>query len=318
MKIQPENLEPISDISGTQLTGLLANVDSIFPEWSIAGQNWHDNQDTEEYVKYPSEIKPLNFQSIRAVLNLEAAESKTKTKVDAKKYKDSASELFTEAATDEDGRKLPRIIFRDDDNIDDYYAPLQFHRKYSDEQVERLLLQNTLRDKIAASDGSSDESQSSRASLQREYETLIAGRDVTQEVPKGLETDSNMCSVFRIVSEFAQRYQKDASESNSVNKRLIWNLIYPQMSTGKPVYNSSGKYAVKLFLGGKWRKVVVTDTVPIGQDGPAITSSLQPLELWPLILSKAVYSVFTACGYVKLKLMYSTIFYLRTLKSNLC
>lgn len=292
-------MEPISDISGTQLTGLLANVDSIFPDWSLAGQNWHDNQDAEEYVKYPSGIKPLNFQNIRAVLNLEAAESKTKSKVDGKKYKDSTSEIFTEAATDEDGRKIPKIIFRDDENIDDYYAPLQFHRKYSAEQVERALLQDNLRDRIAASEGSSIDENISRASLQQECDSLIAERDVTQELPMGPETDSCMCSVFRIVCEFAQRHQKNTSENNSVNKRLLWNSIYPQMSSGKPVYNPSGKYAVKLFLGGKWRKVVVTDTIPMGKDGPAIASSLQPLELWPLLLSKAVYSVFTACGCVQ-------------------
>jgi Calpain family cysteine protease len=290
-------LEPISDISGTQLTGLLTNVDSIYPEWSIASQNWHDNQDNEEYVKYPDEIKSLNFQSIRAILNLEAAESKTKTK-DAKKFKDSASEIFTEAATDEDGRKIPKIICRDDDSIDDYYAPLEFHRKYSNEQVEGALLQDALRDRIQSSSDSSstDENTISRATLQQEYDLLIAERDVTKEVPKGEETDSCMCSVFRIVSEFAQRHQKNTSDSNTINKRLLWNSIYPQTTSGKPVYNSSGKYAIKLFLGGKWRKVVVTDTIPMGTDAPAIASSLQPLELWPLLLSKAVYSVYTACG----------------------
>ena len=55
---------------------------------------------------------------------------------------------------------------------------------------------------------------------------------------------------------------------------------------------------MRLFLAGKWRKVTVSDVVPVGLDGkPLIASSVQQLELWPTILAKAVYTVYHACGY---------------------
>ena len=55
---------------------------------------------------------------------------------------------------------------------------------------------------------------------------------------------------------------------------------------------------MRLFLAGKWRKVTVSDVVPVGLDGkPLLASSVQQLELWPTILAKAVYTVYHACGY---------------------
>lgn len=136
-----------------------------------------------------------------------------------------------------------------------------------------------------------------KVEAQLAYDNATLERDVRLEGAKGLEIDHNMCAAFRIVSEYAQKIGStvDSAESSAPD-RYLWNSIYPQLPSGKPVYNASGKYAVKLFLAGKWRKVLVTDTVPVGMEGPALASSQEPLELWPLLLSKAVYSVYTACG----------------------
>ena len=45
---------------------------------------------------------------------------------------------------------------------------------------------------------------------------------------------------------------------------FLWELIYPQDEEGVPLFNPNGKYIVKLFLQGKWRKVLIDDVVPIG------------------------------------------------------
>ncbi|KXS19272.1 hypothetical protein M427DRAFT_29210 [Gonapodya prolifera JEL478] len=74
-----------------------------------------------------------------------------------------------------------------------------------------------------------------------------------------------------------------------------WDRIYPKGKDGFPSYNSSGKYAVKLYHLGAWRKVVVDDRVPVDSKGrPLIIRSPSLHESWPLILCKAVIKVAAA------------------------
>ncbi len=55
---------------------------------------------------------------------------------------------------------------------------------------------------------------------------------------------------------------------------------------------------MRLYLAGQWRRVYVDDSVPTTIDGtPALAGSSDRLELWPLLLAKAVYAVYSACGY---------------------
>lgn len=58
------------------------------------------------------------------------------------------------------------------------------------------------------------------------------------------------------------------------------------------LYNPAGKYAVKLFFMGCWRKVLVDDNIPFDALGrPLLPVSSNPLELWPLLLSKALLKI---------------------------
>ena len=70
-----------------------------------------------------------------------------------------------------------------------------------------------------------------------------------------------------------------------------WSLIYSLNKPGgkehKPLVNPSGKYICKLFWCGKWRKIVVDDSIPCDEDGsPLLIVSDNPNEIWPLIISK--------------------------------
>jgi hypothetical protein len=68
-----------------------------------------------------------------------------------------------------------------------------------------------------------------------------------------------------------------------------WDMIYPKAKDGGPTYNPSGKYIVKLYWLGSWRKIVVDDRIPVDHSGRALvlTSSTQN-EIWTMILSKAL------------------------------
>ncbi|CAM9727823.1 unnamed protein product, partial [Hapterophycus canaliculatus] len=42
---------------------------------------------------------------------------------------------------------------------------------------------------------------------------------------------------------------------SSSGRPLLWEAIYPKTSDQVPCYNPCGRYAVKLFAAGRWRRV---------------------------------------------------------------
>jgi len=80
---------------------------------------------------------------------------------------------------------------------------------------------------------------------------------------------------------------------------FLWELIYPQDEEGIPLFNPHGKYIVKLFVQGKWRKVLVDDVVPIGYAmhgnnmyAPLLPTSNDNNIIWPQLLAKALLQAF--------------------------
>jgi calpain-7 len=93
-----------------------------------------------------------------------------------------------------------------------------------------------------------------------------------------------------------------AAYERRFKKPILSSLIYPQDSSGKPIYNPHGVYMVKLWLNGVARRVLVDDLLPIDKKGKLLCSHTDgrlsrsqrnllergtPLELWVSILEKA-------------------------------
>ena len=109
--------------------------------------------------------------------------------------------------------------------------------------------------------------------------------------PNGITTSSTEqdeigASLLRLVAMYARQCDQNR------DKPFLWEAIYPQDRSGRPCYNPGGKYVVKVFFCGSWRKVQIDDRVPINVRGQAtIVFSRERRELWPFILSKAAYKV---------------------------
>lgn len=68
--------------------------------------------------------------------------------------------------------------------------------------------------------------------------------------------------------------------------------IYPKAKDGQPLLNSCGKYAVKLFWMGAWRRVIVDDKIPFDKSGNCLFEVGDVKhEIYHLLLAKAIYKV---------------------------
>ncbi|KAG5494639.1 hypothetical protein JIQ42_02254 [Leishmania sp. Namibia] len=69
----------------------------------------------------------------------------------------------------------------------------------------------------------------------------------------------------------------------------LWELVHPHApGTCHPVYNPFGKYAVKLFVDGAYRKVLVDDRLPVDVLGRPLLTTTSRKELWPCLIAKAL------------------------------
>lgn len=80
------------------------------------------------------------------------------------------------------------------------------------------------------------------------------------------------------------------AQSSVRNGEYLWELVYPHApGTCHPVYNPNGKYIVKLFIEGAFRRVVIDDYLPVDVLGRPFLSFTSQKEIWPALLAKALF-----------------------------
>ncbi|NXA49153.1 ADGB protein, partial [Nothocercus julius] len=97
---------------------------------------------------------------------------------------------------------------------------------------------------------------------------------------------SEICLAWRICNE------KVSTSETSTLFWKPWEHIYAlckATSEHMPLYNTYGKYIVKLYWMGCWRKITVDDTMPFSEDDNLLLPATScETELWPMLLSKAI------------------------------
>ncbi|KAG5317869.1 ADGB protein, partial [Pseudoatta argentina] len=73
-----------------------------------------------------------------------------------------------------------------------------------------------------------------------------------------------------------------------------WMHVYSMNEVGiniqhRPIINPNGKYIVRLYCMGCWRRILVDDIIPVDKDGkPLLPRTSNNFELWPMLLAKAL------------------------------
>lgn len=288
------------------LGGTYYGIAAQFSEWSVEGESWDVPipEETLIPIQYPPVVRVALERPIIEFLNLneevEGAADAKKGKKEAPKKGKGPVEVTEEPAFDEHGRALPRV-FVDAASEGSAEVPpdgaqaagcglIRAFRTPSSPSAAATTANPPATD-VPAADG---EGAVAGDEAPPPAEPVPPASAVPSPQEDGVymsEIDPLMCATFELVKRFSATLMADKESP------YLWRAIHPQLPDGRPYYNSSGRYCVKLFVAGAWRKVYVNDNVPLSESGePAVASSSCPQELWPMLLAKAVYTVYTALG----------------------
>ena len=105
--------------------------------------------------------------------------------------------------------------------------------------------------------------------------------------------------IFSETPAFLNQSAKGKGAPSIESSEEINNLL----NSNDPKINNYGKYVVRLFFMGEWRKIIIDDFVPVDDDGRVLLPMTRVetkveqktiLEAWPLLLTKALLKIWAS------------------------
>ncbi|KAJ2166836.1 cysteine protease, partial [Coemansia sp. RSA 551] len=94
-------------------------------------------------------------------------------------------------------------------------------------------------------------------------------------------TDCSFVAALCVSVEYEHRFKR----------QLITQHVYPKGRNGMPEFNPAGKYMVKLFVNGLWRRVVIDDLLPVGETGKLLCTYSVTGDIGQSLMEKAFLKV---------------------------
>ncbi|KAJ2160874.1 cysteine protease [Coemansia sp. RSA 552] len=94
-------------------------------------------------------------------------------------------------------------------------------------------------------------------------------------------TDCSFVAALCVTIEHERRF----------GRQLITQHMYPRTAQGTPAFNPAGKYMVKLFVNGLWRRVVIDDLLPVAGDGRLLCTYSNMGDIGQSLVEKAFLKV---------------------------
>ncbi|KAJ2669294.1 cysteine protease [Coemansia sp. RSA 1085] len=110
---------------------------------------------------------------------------------------------------------------------------------------------------------------------------LIFGQHGCGHIVQETVTDCSFVAALCVSIEYEHRF----------GRQLITQHIYPQGRSGKPAFNPAGKYMVKLFVNGLWRRVIIDDLLPVAESGKLLCTYSISSDIGQCLLEKAFLKV---------------------------
>ncbi|KAJ2356716.1 cysteine protease [Coemansia sp. RSA 2618] len=94
-------------------------------------------------------------------------------------------------------------------------------------------------------------------------------------------TDCSFVAALCVSVEYEHRF----------GRQLITQHMYPRGRAGMPALNPAGKYMVKLFVNGLWRRVVIDDLLPVAENGKLLCTYSITGDIGQCLMEKAFLKV---------------------------